>query len=310
MTACTPKDEKIMSDLERSKINPRFSKSKSVKEAANQGGNRSQSNKFQFGSYPITANMYEKQLEALELVNVVMGYQDIADTGYTKTEAKIVDPSTFTTTVSMNKAELKYETNMGSFKNSRTRTWDVTVKMDGNELVSLVATSGKAFNNLDRLNTTDYVNMNDESAEVALSVNEDGSYALKLTGEGSVSGRLNGKKAFEKYTFALNSKIAANELGKSDVVVASTTAVNTFIKDNNVRPYVVNAQASNVKYLLKGACNATLLEVDIKSGRFTNKLVMTENLVEVQPTQHSRFSSSTGACGQRPVMDLARYLSN
>ncbi|UYL07688.1 hypothetical protein B9G69_011585 [Bdellovibrio sp. SKB1291214] len=293
-TACTPQDKQIGTPDVMAKIKyPKGTKGKT-------GGGAYEKGAFKIGAYATSSVIMEKQIEALELVQLALGHADATKSLYTLSE-KVTDSEKSLTTfkISSTQEEVNYDNKLGSFKGKMSKGFDVVIN-GATSAVSISATKIKTTADAVNLKKT-FVNVFENSYAANLTVDAQDASKLNLVVEASGNFNAGSDKGFKKDDYSLKMLIVvdAASLNEPTVKVLSSTAVMELGSDK--------VEVSSAGYSLKveGRCNELIGSGKIESDKYKNPIAFDASTITVGG---NRWKQDLAQCGHRPTVDIGRLL--
>lgn len=292
-TACTPQDKQIGTPDVMAKIKyPKGTKGK-------QGGGVSASG-LKIGAYATSSVIMEKQVEALELVQLALGHADVTKSLYTIGD-KTTDAEKSQTTfkISSTSEEISYLNFLGAFKGKMSKGFDVVI--DGNtSAVSISALKIKTTADAVELKKT-FVNIFENSYSANLTVDAQDASKLNLVVDASGNFNAGSSQGFSKGDYSLQMAIVieAASLNEPVVKVISSTAVMVLGKDK------VEVSSAGYTVKVEGRCNELIGSGVIESDKYKNPVAFDKRTITVGG---KRWIKDLAECGHRPTVDVGRLL--
>jgi hypothetical protein len=292
-TACTPQDKEIGKPDLMNKIKyPKGTKGK-------KGGGNVAASGLKIGAYATSSVIMEKQIEAVELVQLALGHADATKSLYTVSD-KVTDSEKSQTTlkISSTQDELNYDNKLGAFKGKMIKGFNVLI----DNTSSAIAISGKGIKtSADALNLKKtFVNLFENTYDAKLSIDSNDASKLNLVVLASGTFNAGSDKGFKKDDYSLEMTLVLDSASLSEPVVKvlSASAVMELGKDK--------VEVSSAGYTLKveGRCNELVGSGVIESDKFKNKVSFDSSSVTVG----NKWKQDLAQCGHRPTVDIGRLL--
>ncbi|WP_413574910.1 hypothetical protein ACLVWU_11745 [Bdellovibrio sp. HCB290] len=303
-TACTPNDIEVGTPDVMAKVDrPKGTKKKPI---VKQNGNP---NAFDFGAFSAASVMMEKQIEAIELIQVALGNTDIAKTLYTVTEEK-TEKGVKHLIVKSTKDELKYSNKLGDNTSVAEKDFKAFVKVDaagariGSSKKTILAIIGSNIyknNGPGGEKTRSFLN----TFEVyELTVNEvpgdESVLSVNIGTEGNTAYRAG--KGFQKQDFNYDSTFFIDRASLNEAQVKVVDS-NMFL-NLGTKQFKVKAEEFSVK--IEGRCSELNGAAKISMGRGKkNDIIFGQELIKITDKD---WEQKIAACGQRPTVDVMRLL--
>lgn len=295
LAACTPRDVKVVDDQTRLRIN---SKKGSKTQKNGPGGD------FKLGSYSVSAFLMEKQIEAVELIQLATKKQDAIKTEYTVTDLADAADGSKQLTIASSKDELDYTSSAANWKGKASKTLSASVAYasDKVQAISIKGTSVKSsVDSADRQKV--YVNLRENSYELTLTSVDEATAQVKMTVAGNISGSLGGKNTPSDFNLSVTMTVDKASLDTSDVKILTSTATISY-QGNNGKTFTTAIQGKNLALNVDGLCNTLVGSSTITSDKNKIAVSFDDKAVKVG----NKWSQELAACGKRPVVDLSRLL--
>ncbi|MEK2688318.1 hypothetical protein [Bdellovibrio sp. GT3] len=304
-TACTPQDKEVGPPELMAKIpKPKGTKKKpDIKQTSNP-------NAFDFGSFSAASVMMEKQIEAVEMLQIVLGNTDITKTLYTLTEGETKDGNKYLSLKSI-KDETKFSNKLGEITGTVDKDFKVAVVLpsEGNKVVGaapkeVLAMVGKNI----------YMNNGSGDAKVRSFLNTFEVYDMKVSkvpGDDSLlivridtEGNFNYRagKGYQKQDFNYQSTFYVDvaSLKESQVKIFDSS----MFLDLGSKRFNVKADEFSVK--VEGRCSEINGAAKINMGKGkTTEITFGQELIKITDKD---WEQKIATCGQRPTVDVMRLL--
>ncbi len=292
-TACTPQDKQIGTPDVMSKIRyPKGTKGKA-------GGGGVSAAGLKIGAYATSSVIMEKQIEAVELVQLALGHADATKSLYAVSD-KVTDSEKSQTTlkISSTKDEVNYDNKLGAFKGKMTKGFNVVI----DNASSAISISGNGLKtSADALNLKKtFVNLFENSYEAKLFVDPKDTSKLNLIVTTSGNFNAGSDKGFKKDDYSLEMTLVLDSASLSEPVVKvlSASAVMELGKDR------VEVSSAGYTVKVEGRCNELVGIGVIESDKFKNKVTFDSSSVAVG----NKWKHGLAQCGHRPTVDIGRLL--
>ncbi|WP_413581912.1 hypothetical protein [Bdellovibrio sp. HCB288] len=303
-TACTPNDIEVGTPDVMAKV-PKVKGTKKkpdVKQSSNP-------NAFDFGAFSSASVMMEKQIEAIELIQVALGNTDIAKTIYSVTEEK-TEEGIKSLIVKSSKDELKYSNKLGDSTSSAEKDFKAFIKVDptGRQLgsnkktVLMVAGSNNYKNNgPGDAKTRSFMNTFEAYELTVREVTGDDSLlSVRIETEGNMLYRAG--KGVQKQEFNYDSTFYIDRASlKEAQVKVIDSRMSLFM---GTKYFKVKSDGFSVK--IDGRCSELAGAALVKmSGNKANEITFGQELIKIT---NKDWEQKIAACGQRPTVDVMRLL--
>ncbi|HEX7675697.1 MAG TPA: hypothetical protein VF412_16090 [Bdellovibrio sp.] len=301
LAACTPRDVKVVDDQTRLRINSK----KGGKTQKNGPGSE-----FKLGSYSMSAFLMEKQIEAVELIQLATKKQDAIKTEYTVTDLADAADGSKQLTIGSSKDELNYSSAGGDWKGKGTKSLNAKITYAADKIQAITISGSNVRSSVDsaanqKTSTNKYyVNLTETSYNLALTAKEDSTVVIEVNGTGNIAGAAGGKRAVSDFSeFKISMVVDKASLDTTEVKILSATAQIKY-KGGNGKDFSTNLSGKNLALNLDGLCNTLVGSSTITSDRNKIAVSFDDKAVKVG----NKWSQELAACGKRPVVDLSRLL--
>ncbi|WP_413584561.1 hypothetical protein [Bdellovibrio sp. HCB274] len=302
-TACTPQDIEVGKPDVMAKIDrPKGTKKKPI---VKQYGNP---NAFDFGNFSTASVMMEKQIEAIELLQIVLGNTDVAKTLYTITDMGL-EKGIQTYNLKSVKDELAFSNKLGNITGTFEKDIKAYVKTHekvektGYKKNSIVFMGSNIYksNGAGDPKTRSFLNTFETYELVVSEFPGDSSILnVRISTEGNFNYRAG--KGFQKADFNYQSSFIIDRasLKESEVKVYDST-MNLDLGTKRV-----NVAATDFTVKIDGRCNELIGSANISMGRGkTKEISFDKETIKVTDTD---WEQKLATCGQRPTVDVMRLL--
>ncbi|WP_413557491.1 hypothetical protein [Bdellovibrio sp. HCB209] len=294
-TACTPVDKEVGTPDVMAKI--KFPKG-NKKSADGKSYNKNQSG-FKVGAFAASSVMLEKQIEVVELLQVVLGNADIAKTLYQIEERKTDDKGATTFKLTASKDGVNYPNKAGNFIATAEKDLKVTIAADESEIVIegknvLKADEDKTDKNKKFLNTFE----NSYKLTVAVNLSDASKYDVKLESAGTFNARA--ETGFAKGPFSFESSLVIDRASLKEAAVQVSQLNSTLtVAENKTK---ISAAGFTVK--VEGRCNELVGSANIDMGKNKPTITFSSSSIVIP----GKWDQKIAECGHRPTVDIARLL--
>lgn len=292
-TACTPRDVKVVDDNTRLKINSKKG-----------GAQKSQSGDFSLGNYALSSFLMEKQIEAVELVQLATRSADATKTQFGVTE--LADGADGSKNVSITSAKdvMEYDSNGAGWKAKGSKTLSVTYTLKSDALETLKASGTNVRSSVDSSDAQrTYVNLVENNYSLVVGpADKAENLKIELKSDGTISGAKGGKNVPNAVTIAVTVVVDKVSLKTQDVKIISMSAAMTYPGLNN-KVFNSNLEGADLNLKVDGLCNILSGTVSASAGPKNRYSV---SFKDDQISIAGKWNKTLATCGKRPTVDLGR----
>jgi hypothetical protein len=304
VTACTPRDVKVVDESTRLKIN------------TNKNGPFSNVKKdgFNLENSALASFLIEKQIEAIDLIKVSTGRSDLAKSQYSVSTSDAADKEAADNKKQVNLVSsqdvLDYVNTDGRWLHKIKKSLAVSYTEKESVLMSL---EGKAESSKMSVDAADlgktYVNLVEDSYVLKVTAADEKADVLQVNVliEGSLSGAKGTANASNKISINLKMAVDQASLKSSDVKIISSRA-EIFYPGFNGKTFNLVVEGSNYAVKGDGLCLALTGLAHVSAGPKIKFDMISEN--DVITASGKNWTKSLATCGKRPTIDLSRFLFN
>lgn len=296
LSACTPRDVKVVDDNTRLKIS-------STKKG---GGSQPVAGEFSLGNYALSAFLAEKQIEAVELLKLTSGSLAASKSIYTVTPQADRGDGSKSTVLSSTKDILEYATDVGAWKAKTNKVLTASWVEKEHGLVSLQIKGVKLNSSTDSSDKDKtYVNLFEDSYDLAVSSADESSPNILVTVniEGAIGGAKGGKNSPNKISVKLKMTVDKSSLATSQVKIVKAEAGMTYPGPNG-KTFNSAFDADNLLVNVDGFCHSLDGSVNASAGPKNKYVVKFDD--EKISVVGKNWNNKLASCGKRPTVDLSR----
>jgi hypothetical protein len=303
LSACGPRDVKVVDDFTRLKIKSSRGASK-----------LKTTNEFVLGNYALSSLLIEKQIEALEIVRLSRGNLDSTKTQYTVTavegsEANIADGKKQIILKSTQDV-LDFANSDGSWRNNLSKVVAVSLAEKEGQLVALEAKASQSKTNLQSVeNEKIYTNLTEENYLLTLKFNEQNPELalLNLKIEGTLDVAKGTEVSANKFNLNVQISVDKDSL-KSEIVKIVSSSATIFYPGYAGKTFSLKLNGTDLTVNGSGLCMAMNGAVDATTGNNSKfKIDLGQESIIVSD---KKWTKTLATCGKRPDVDLSRFLIN
>ncbi len=299
LSSCTPKDAPVISGAQREQINEK-AKNRSG------GGGRGAMNSSEFypGSYAFSVFLLQKNIEAVELVTLALGSEDVTKSLYELKTGELKD-SVQQLSLEQNNKVHSYRSVDGEIKAKLNKI--LNVKVRGDEAANWVEIKGQSLKASHDLigKKKFFVNLFEDSYSLTLQRDPENSEVLILTlsSKARLEGAKGGRIAKLPVTIDLSLEMDAKSLETSEVRIISLSSQMTYPNKQATKTFGMQLKGSDLTLKPEGLCPIMKGSVDVKTDpkKPSLKLEIDANQVVVA----DKWKKNLPACGSRPAVDLS-----
>lgn len=296
-TACTPVDKEVGTPDVMAKI--KFPKG-NKKSADGKSYNKNQ-NGFKVGAFAASSVILEKQTEAIELLQVVLGNADIAKTLLQIEDKKSDDKGVSTFKITASKDGVNYSNKAGNFISRIDRDLKVSVSADETEISITGSTASKADEDKDKNDKTKkFINAVEANYKLSVTANSNDPSKYDVTVQSSGNFNANSDSGFVKGPFSFESSFVVDRASLKEAAVQVSQLSSTLtVGENNTK---VSSQGFTVK--VEGRCNELIGSAIIDMGKNKPTITFSQSSIVIP----GKWDQKISECGHRPTVDIARLL--
>ncbi|MBV2169333.1 MAG: hypothetical protein KUL82_11570 [Bdellovibrio sp.] len=294
VTACTPRDVKVVDENTRLKINAQKGGAR---------GSQKQSGEFSLGNFALASFLMERQIEALEFVKLATGTTEPRKTQYELEDQGVAADGSQQVKISSSKENLEYLSGEVTWKVKAAKTLLASYALKNGLLDSVSVKGANIKATVDAVGKDrTYVNLV-ENYELTLKSTKDENVAMiEVKTDGTISGAKGGKNIPNKITVSLTMTVDKASLATQEVKILSVKADMTY-PGPGAKIYNSGIQGGNLNLKMSGLCNVLDGKVTGSAGPKNKFDVKFEG---EQISIGTNWTNKLAGCGQRPTVDLGR----